>query len=266
MKSCVVLMYHMVDLPCSSREARLCCRPESFAEQMDYLRRHDYSVISLSELANALRKDTSLPDRAVVLTFDDGSACTYEQAMPILRKHGYPATVFMISGLLGKSNEWLRDAGFPERRMLSADEIRALEAERFDIGSHTVTHQWLARIPLSRARAEIRDSKAQLEDVLGHEVPHFAYPFGSYTAEVRDAVVEAGYTAACSTHWGKKHAGSELFDLRRVEIQGKDSLLQFVLKLHAATHNMPPVPEARHLIRRGLESIGLLRKRVPERA
>jgi peptidoglycan/xylan/chitin deacetylase (PgdA/CDA1 family) len=266
MKSCVVLMYHVVDQPRSSRETRLCCPPESFAEQMDYLQRRRYSVISLSELANSLRENISLPERAVVLTFDDGSACTYEQAMPILRKYRYPATVFVISGLLGKNNEWLRDAGFPERRMLNADEIRALEAERFDIGSHTVTHQWLARIPLSQARAEIRNSKAQLEDVLGHEVAHFAYPFGSYTPEVRDAVVEAGYRAACSTRWGKKHSGFELFDLRRVEIQGKDSLLQFVLKLHAATHNMPPVPEARHLIRRGLEGMGLLRKRVSERA
>jgi peptidoglycan/xylan/chitin deacetylase (PgdA/CDA1 family) len=228
---------------------------------MQYLHRHHYSVIPLAQLVRSLRGHDALPKKAVVVTFDDGSSCIYGQAMPILAKHGFPATVFMISGLVDGSNEWLRGAGFPERRMLSVAELRTLSAEGIEVGSHTVTHPWLSRIALERARAEVRDSKAQLEDLLGRQIEHFAYPYGDYSEAVREGVEEAGYSAACSTRWGKRHTEADLYDLRRVEITGRDSLLQFALKLRVATHNMPPVPETRHLLRRGLEGIGILAKR-----
>lgn len=241
----------------------MCCSPDRFAAQLDYLHHHNYAVIPLRQLVRSLREGTVLPRKAVVITLDDGSSCTFERAMPILGKHQFPATVFMISGLVNRSNDWLRGAGFPQRRMLSSAELRTLEAEGFDVGGHTVTHPWLTRIRLDEARAEIRDSKAKLEDVLGRQVDHFAYPYGDYTDAVKEAVVEAGYSAACSTRWGKRHAAADLFALRRVEITGKDSLLQFALKLHVATHNMPPVPEARHLLLRGLEELRIIARRRP---
>ena len=264
MNACVVLMYHMVDSPQSNREATLCCSPTNFAAQMEYLHRHDYAVIRLAQLVRSLRDGGDLPNRSVVITFDDGSSCTYEKAMPILKKFDFPATVFVISGLVGGSNEWLQRVGFPERRMLSVEEVRRLDAAGLDVGSHTVSHPWLGRIPLDQARAEVRDSKTQLEDFLGRQVMHFAYPYGDYTAAVRDLVVEAGYMAACSTRWGKNHAKNELFAVRRVEIKGQDSLLQFALKLRVGTHNMPPLPEARNLVRRGLEAMGYPRRQYPK--
>lgn len=265
MSVCIVLMYHIVDRPKSEREIRLCCRPESFAAQMDYLRTHDYSVIGLNRLVSSVRNGAPLPAKAAVVTFDDGSSCIYEQALPILKQRGFVATVFMISGLVGRNNEWLSSAGFPQRRMLSAAELRVLTDEGIDVGSHTVTHPWLSRMQLSAAQGEIRDSKAQLEDLLGRRVDHFAYPFGDYSEAVRDAVGEAGYSGACSTRYGKRHTSADVFALRRVEVRGEDSLLQFALKLRVATHNMPPVPEARHIVRRGLERLGVLEKRRQDR-
>jgi peptidoglycan/xylan/chitin deacetylase (PgdA/CDA1 family) len=264
MNACTVLMYHIVDSPKSNREAALCCAPKEFAAQMEHLHRHGYAVIRLAQLVQSLRDGVNLPSKAVVITFDDGTSCTYEKAMPILRELGFPATVFVISGLVGKNNEWLRAAGFPERRMLSVEELRRLEAAGLDVGSHTVSHPRLGLIPLDQARAEVRDSKVQLEDMLGREVAYFAYPYGNYNAAVRDLALEAGYVAACSTRWGKSHAKKELFALRRIEIYGQDSLLQFALKLRLGTHNMPPLPEARSLVRRGLEAMGYLRRQYPE--
>jgi peptidoglycan/xylan/chitin deacetylase (PgdA/CDA1 family) len=232
---------------------------------MDYLERKQYSVIPLAQLARSLRQKDFLPKKSVVVTFDDGSSCTYEQAMPILADHGFPATVFMISGLVNRSNEWLLGRGFPERRMLNALELRALNEQGIEVGSHTVTHPWLSRIPVDRARAEIRDSKAQLEDLVGREVDHFAYPYGDYSAAVRECVWETGYTVACSTRWGKRHTVEDIFALRRVEITGQDSLVQFALKLRIATHNMPPLPETRCFLRQGLERLGLLGERHADR-
>ncbi len=145
--------------------------------------------------------------------------------------------------------------------MLSTAQLRGLNEEGIEVGSHTVTHPWLSRIPLERASEEIRESKERLEDLLGRPVDHFAYPFGDYSQAVRQIVIEAGYSGACSTRWGKRHKQADLFDLRRVEVTGQDSLLQFALKLRLGTHNMPPVPEARNLIRRRLEAMGLLAER-----
>jgi peptidoglycan/xylan/chitin deacetylase (PgdA/CDA1 family) len=255
-------MYHVIDRPRSSAEARLCCPPENFAAQLDYLRRQGYTVQPLASLARSLREGTNLPRRSAVITFDDGSSCTYERALPILGEYGFPATVFMVSGLIGRDNDWLRGAGFPVRRMLSASELRGLDAGRIEVGSHSATHPWLSRIPLEQARVELKDSKAQLEDVIGRPVEHFAYPFGNYNDAVRSAVAEAGYSAACSTRWGKRHTEADLFALRRVEVMGQDSLLKFAWKLRVATNHMPPVPEARHLLRQGLEKMRILSPRT----
>ena len=261
MRTCIVLMYHVIDQPRASAEARLCCPPEGFRAQLEYLHRHNYTVVPLAELARSLREGNALPRRAAVITFDDGSSCTYSQALPMLNDYGFPATVFVVSGLVGRTNEWLRGADFPERRMLSATELRSLVAGGVDVGSHSVAHPWLARIPLQEARNELKNSKAQLEDTIGGPVQHFAYPFGSYNEAVRDAAAEVGYTAACSTRWGKRHTAADLFALRRVEIMGQDSLFQFACKLRIATHHVPPIPEARHLLRRGLEKMGVLEPR-----
>ncbi len=229
---------------------------------MDYLQRHNYTVIPLSQLVQSCHEQKKLPDKAIVITFDDGTACIYEHAMPILEKYSFPATVFVISGLLGKHNKWLTDIGFPLRPMLNIKEIQSLDDGIIKVGSHTVLHPWLGNIPLDLAQAEIKDSKACLEDILGHAVPYFAYPFGNYSLEVQKIVIEAEYTAACSTYWGKNYTNADLFALKRVEIRGDDSLFQFALKLHTCTHNMPPIAEARQLMRRGLEHLGLLGKRV----
>lgn len=261
MSTCVVLMYHIVDKPRSSQEARLCCDPVQFSAQMEYLQRQHYSVVPLARLIRHLRDGESLPARAVVITFDDGSSCTYEQAMPILSAHGFPATVFMVSGLVDGNNEWLLDDGFPQRRMLSTAQLRGLSEGGIEVGSHTITHPWLSRIPLERANEEIRESKKRLEDLLGRPIDYFAYPFGDYSQAVRQFVSDAGYSGACSTRWGKRHKEADLFDLRRVEVTGQDSLLQFSLKLRLGTHNMPPIPEARNLVRRRLEALGLLAER-----
>jgi peptidoglycan/xylan/chitin deacetylase (PgdA/CDA1 family) len=264
MTSCTILMYHAVDRPQSSVEAALCCDPETFAAQMDYLDRHGYAVVPLARLVRAARAEDDLPDRSVVVTLDDGLNCTCETALPILERRGFPATVFVVSGLLGRTNEWLHTAGFPKRSMLSVAGLRRLAAAGLDVGSHTVSHPWLSKLPANVARAEVRDSKARLEDIIGRPVVHFAYPYGDYTAAVRDFVVEAGYVAACSTRWGRHHAKKQLFALRRVEINGQDSLLQFAVKLRIGTHHVPPLPEARSLVRQGLEAIGCLHERYPE--
>lgn len=262
--TCVVLMYHVIDRPRASVEARLCCPPESFTSQLRYLRDNGYTVLPLSSLVRSLREGTDLPRKSAVITFDDGSSCLSDRALPILSEFRFPATVFMVSGLIGRKNEWLHGAGFPDRRMLNAAELRSLNAGGVEVGSHTVSHPRLTTISPEQVQSELKTSKTQLEDAVGRPVVHFAYPFGNHNDAVRDAVADAGYFSACSTRWGRRHTPEDLFTLRRVEVQGGDSLLQFALKLRIATNHMPPIPEARHLLRQSLEKMGILARRPPD--
>ncbi|HKY02820.1 MAG TPA: polysaccharide deacetylase family protein [Burkholderiales bacterium] len=260
--SAVLLMYHMVDTPQTSAEARFCRAPHRFREDLEHLRDARYNVMSLSDASAFLKGETAWPRKAAVITFDDGAACGYTHALPILKTFGYSASFFTVTNLIDGHNDWAQAHGFSRRRMLSKQEIREMDAAGMNFGSHTASHCRLAQANPNRLQTELNDSKAQLEDILGHQVEHFAYPYGSWNANARDAVIAAGYSLACSTVPGKVRRNCDPFLIRRVEIKGDDTPLQFSLKLRFGTQDMPPVSDARRFARRTLEGLGVLRPRT----
>lgn len=256
-----ILMYHMVDAPVTPSEVRFCRAPEDFHEDLRLIRESGCNVVSLAALLNAIANNNQLPDKALVITFDDGLACNYENALPILQKFGYTASVFVVAGRVGGYNDFSERYGFSRRRMLTVSEIRSLAEAGIDIGSHTVNHIQLGKTDTQTAINEITESKNMLEDILGQKVPHFAYPFGSWNPEIRDAVLAAGYTGACSTMPWPNKLDTDPYLLRRSEIKGPDSPWQFRMKLRFATNNMPPIAEMRHLARKFLEGINVIEPR-----
>jgi len=255
--NCTILMYHIIDEPMNSIEQRLCCTLSQFRSQMQYLKEAGYAVISLSEIARCLNGEAKWPVKAIAITFDDGTSCTYENALPILQAFNFTASVFMVSNLVGKSNDWLIDAGFPCRKMLTWDELLALDSHGIEIGSHTQSHCKLGEVDAARAMLEIKQSKLQLEQRLGKQVRYFAYPYGSLNQRVRNGVMEAGYQLACSTRAGKNRPDVDPYLLRRVEVCGQDSLWQFRMKLWLATKDMPPYSLVKNIGRRILGKIAM---------
>jgi len=238
--SCVILMYHVVDEPRSASEARFCCPPHQFRAQMKHLADAGWCVITLSELVACIQRGEAPPERSVVITFDDGTACTREIAMPILDEFGFKATVYVVSELIDGVNDWMIKEGQPERKMITVSQLRELDEAGMEIGSHTAHHVWMAKIPEAQAAEEASNSKVRLEDLLGKPVNHFAYPYGNNNSVVREIVEKAGYISAVSTRAGKNNPETGLFSLRRIEIMGNDALWQFRLKLKTGTHDMPP--------------------------
>lgn len=247
-----ILMYHMVTKPQSDTEARLCRTPADFRRDMEQIRAAGYEVLSLKEVLDGLSGKRNLPERATAITFDDGVACVLENALPILQEFGYPSTAFIVSGLVGQHNAWVDAMGLPRRRMLTRIETRALAAAGVDVGSHSVNHLWLENTQPDVVLREIRDSKTMLEDMTGQPVLHFAYPFGSWNEAVRRAVIDAGYSGACSTIPGRTRRGADPFLLCRSEIKGRDAPWQFRAKLKFATNSMPPTSDARRVVRLAL--------------
>jgi peptidoglycan/xylan/chitin deacetylase (PgdA/CDA1 family) len=231
MSRVVILMYHQVDTPCSDREQRFCTPPAEFRRQMAWLKRVGYRAVGMEDIVAHVAGASRLSDPAVHITFDDGFVGVLEHALPALKEHGIPATLFAVPGRAGGTNDWMWRRDFPRRALLSPAQLRLLAEEGMTVGSHTRTHARLPELPPQEAQAEIAGSKAELEDLLGREVAHFAYPYGLFDAAVRDGVASAGYRSACSTRSGFNRPGEDCFLLRRIDIFGTDRLWQFRQKL-----------------------------------
>lgn len=227
---------------------RFCCHPKAFKRQMAYLKKAGYKVVALDELAHYMistnetnetnqQIQPAKPHKYVVITFDDGYLDTYENALPILEKFNFTATVFIVSGLVGKRNQWIRDEKYPEKYLMGWREIEEMKENGVSIGSHTISHRRLSTLDCEDAKNEIESSKKFLEDRLRTAINYFAYPYGDFNDSTVKMVIEAGYKSACSTRSGFNSKEVSLFELRRLDIFGTDSLLQFAIKVAFGTND-----------------------------
>jgi len=231
MNRILILIYHIVAEPHSAQEARYCCMPRRFEAQMRYLRQASVRLLTLDEIADAYDRRAEWPDGGVAVTFDDGFADTFTNALPALTRYRIPATMFAVSDLIGASNDWMSTRGFPKRRLMSASQLQEMSAAGVAIGSHTCTHPRLPELDPEAKRREIRNSKASLEGTIGRGVTAFAYPYGQFDDDARNAVEEAGYRIACSASSGFNSPDVDRYLLRRIEVFGGDNLWQFRQKL-----------------------------------
>jgi peptidoglycan/xylan/chitin deacetylase (PgdA/CDA1 family) len=225
-----VLTYHRVN-DLHPRD-RLSVTTHGFARQMELLARSGQPVVSLEGALDALRGNAVLPAGAVALTFDDGFSDNRTDALPVLDRLGFPATFFVVTGLMGSSATLERYSPCCDAdRMLSWDDVRDLHGRGHAIGGHGRTHRELATLPFSEVRAEAEGCALDIQQHVGERPRLFCYPRGSESAAVRRIVGEAGYEAACTVRPGSNPPAAELLALRRTEVSGDDALEDFRLKL-----------------------------------
>ena len=239
-------MYHIIDVPRVEAEGKYCCTPENFDRQMRHLREAGYRTVTLDVMLSALNAGGDAQDRTVAVTFDDGFVCAYDAALPVLLRHEIPATTFVPSDRIGKSNDWMRSHATAPRAILSVSQLRELDRAGITVGSHTRTHPRLTEIGAARVADELRGSKAALEQILGKRVDYFAYPFGLCNNAVRDEVERAGYRAACSTRSGFNRSTIDRFLLRRIEVYGSDTISGFRRKLKFGANDVSPLYPLRY--------------------
>ena len=225
-----ILYYHRVD----DDDQRSCVRPTQFLQQMGYLATHAYRVITLERLGHALVSGETLPERSVILTFDDGFADNYTQAYPILQRFGFPATIFLTVGFIGTDVLPVLSGPHRPARPLSWSQVHEMGRHGIGFGSHTLTHPSLPRLGTEELRQEVYGSRLLLEEKLARDIPFFCYPKGEVTAPVKAAVQQAGYLGACSTYPGPIRSQSDLFALPRTYIGRDDTLGDFRKKLGGA--------------------------------
>src|ERR671924_987122 len=214
-----ILLYHRV----ADDGDPLAVPPARFRAQMALLADGGYRVVDLAG-AVALLDAGELPPRTIGLTFDDGFADVRDEALPVLARHGFRATVFVTTGVADGRCRFRWYARQPP--VLGWDELAALDRDgtlRFE--AHTVTHPSLIALDERAARAEIADSRAELAEHLGRDVSAFAYPAGLYGERERRLVAEAGYAAAVSCEPGVNLPGTDRLAMHRRQIDARDGLL-----------------------------------------
>jgi peptidoglycan/xylan/chitin deacetylase (PgdA/CDA1 family) len=250
-----VLMYHEI---AAGSTSRLAVPPGAFAAQLGLLHAQGYRTVTASALAAALAgRGAPLPDRAVVLTFDDGFADFHSAALPLLLRYGFTATVFVTTG-------WISDigalaAGPRPGPMLSWEQIIEASASGVEIAAHSHRHDQLDQLPERALRRDLAGTKALLEDRLGQPVPGLAYPFGYSSARVRRAVRDAGHDYAYAV--GNVLAGPapDPLALPRVTIRRSTGLPAFE---QVVSGRLPPIYLKDRALTRGFAMVRRTRAAV----
>lgn len=259
-----ILMYHSISddpEPESPDYFKVCTPPHRFAEQMQWLSELGYKGVTLSQGLTALNQlnhrcaesnfdirkpSTSIaplimptpakdPERFVVITFDDGFSDFHKAAVPILRHHGFSATMYLPTGFVADARRT-----FKSRECLTWEEIRELNKYGFEFGSHTVSHPRLIQLAWPAIESELRDSRSILGEQLGCPIRAFSYPYAFPGAEreFSDAfgrlLARIGYESCVTTTIGRVGLGSDLFKLPRLPVNSADDRSLFEAKLSGA--------------------------------
>jgi peptidoglycan/xylan/chitin deacetylase (PgdA/CDA1 family) len=230
-----ILMYHMVSEPrAGAKFNKLRVAPARFEAQLAWLAANGWHFALMSELAGA----AALPEKTVILTFDDDYEDNLLNADPIMARYGACATLYLVEDRFDRdwstSKKAHHDSGELMREpKLTDGQIEAMLASgRWELGGHTRTHANLARVDDDTRRAEIADARRSLGRRFGVTIDSFAYPFGIYGAADVAVVRKAGFRTAVTTVEGiSRDPGGDALELPRVKISGKDSLAAFRLRL-----------------------------------
>ena len=213
------LMYHEI-ADIAATPSRLAVSPDVFADQLAYLGDAGFNAVTAGELSAILAGGGGeLPERPVVLTFDDGYGDFYSQALPLLKEHGFTGTLFVTTGWVGKEGE--------KKRMLNWRELADIERAGIEIGAHTCKHPQLDQLPENLIREELYVSKSMLEDNLGLKVPGLAYPFGYSNAKVRRVAREIGYDYGYAVGNAMTTDAADTFTLPRLTVRRATTMDDF---------------------------------------
>ena len=229
-----ILAYHKIGEPPADGWPTWSYVPtDIFEQQLTYLAEHGWTVIDLPTFLRGLDAPETLPARAALITFDDGYRTNLTVAVPVLQRFGYPAVLFVPTGLVGGYNAFDADIMYePKEPICTWDELRELEQHGVAVQSHGVRHAHFSELSPAEQRAELVDSSAHLAAHLGQRASMFSFPYGDEGLDADHTerlLTEGGYQAACLYVGGPLAAASaRRYHLSRVPI-GPDTDMQAAL-------------------------------------
>jgi peptidoglycan/xylan/chitin deacetylase (PgdA/CDA1 family) len=218
-----ILMYHVISSPPPSAQLpELYVDPNTFVREMEWLNARGYQGVSLNQVYDAWFHGALLPEKPVVISFDDGYRGQYVYARPELRKLGWPGVLSAISGRVGQPAAELSDSM-----------VQTMIEDGWELDSHTVHHLDVTTLGPSQLRSEIAGSRTDLEQRFHQPVNFFCYPGGRYDAQAVKAVKDAGYLGATTEDEGLADK-REMLTLKRIRVEYSDGLSGLQRKLRDA--------------------------------
>ena len=196
--------------------------PKTFDQQMEALQKQGYAGVSLNQVYDAWFKGGKLPQKPVVVSFDDGYRSQYVYARPELRRLGWPGVLNAIAGRIGQPNA-----------ELSNQMVETMINDGWELDSHTINHVDVSQASGAQLTSEVAGSRKMLQQRFHQPVNFFCYPSGRYDDQAIQAVRDAGYLGATTTNEGLA-SKSEMYTLKRVRVDGSDGVSGLLRKLQQA--------------------------------
>lgn len=227
-------MYHQVSRESHPNFAEYTVTTNAFSDQMKALKYLGFEPISLNRLLDCREGNAALPSKPVIITFDDALVDALDNAVPILENMGFPAVFYVTTDYVGRMSDWMIPEVDVEFEVAGWERIRALDSKKFEVGAHSMTHPHMNTISAENCLKEMEGSRKVLEDRLGREIRHMAYPHGAYNQTVRDLAYESGYYTATTCEPALAALSDDMLGLPRLNVGMEDSLVAFVTKLYIA--------------------------------
>lgn len=227
-KEIPVLMYHRITAgkPRGTRHG-IYVTSEDFERQLLFLRKKGYAGLTFSDMREICSGMRPMPQRPLILTFDDGYEDNYLNAFPLLKSCAFPAVVFLVGDRNIRNNAWDLADGEAEVPLMSETQIREMAHHGIEFGAHSMTHQKLTELSLKEVQREIRGSKRAIERRVGGEVISFAYPYGKLNEEIKRLVKDAGFTFGIASDSGPRTFWGDFFEIRRIQVFPDTSMFSF---------------------------------------
>jgi len=227
----IVLMFH--GTPKNKPSSQYSTQAKRFLQQIKYLKKNGWHTALIKDL----ERPEKLPQKSIILTFDDGYADNYEGAFLPLLDYGMKATWFITTNCIGKHAQWMGPET-AETKMLSTQQLQEMAAQGMEIASHTCSHPDLSTLSYAQQLKELKQSKETLETILSTKITSFAYPYGRYNDDTIMAVKEASYTQVCSVRSGFYENSESPLLIRRVTIFDTDTVSSMSRKLVFADNDV----------------------------
>jgi len=205
----------------------------TFRSQMEWLTKEGYTTIKLDTLyAYVTGKKTELPEKPIVITFDDGTKGFTRHASEILEKHKFTAVLFIFPNATGK-----------DRNYLNWEDLKKALNKGHEIETHSFTHPLLTKMSLKTQTAEFTKAKKLAQEKLGVNVKWMAYPFGTFNKHTTQALKDSGYTGAFTVYVGDNQRGQNPFFLNRYLVLHGQTLETFAAKIRQKSLPVKPALE-----------------------
>lgn len=225
-----VLMYHYISVAPPDADAvrlDLSVTPQAFDEQMLFLNSNGYHAVHVRDVVEHLLHGAPLPEKPIVLTFDDGYADNFTAAFPILEKYGMTATFYVIAKFTEDQRPGYATWG----------QLREMANAGMEIGSHSIDHLDLRGRSIAFQTNQIAGSKKIIESRMGSTIKTFSYPSGEYDANTIAVLRANSYLGAVTEIQGLQQTADNVFELRRLRIRGSYSLTDYAYWLNWFTNS-----------------------------